>query len=1675
MNFYSQSFNFTSSAQGKVDPRTGLFSVNMPLAHLVGNNNLGPTLDLTLNYNPLQKNNSGFGIGCSIGTSHYDTKARLLTLSTGERYKVTETNTQPVVEQKKLDSFRFEKEESCYKVIYKSGVIEILSGPKTANDLKVPLEIYSPTGHKLTLKWKYFAGKPRLSSVSDQKSLLLQISYPGDDYVDTKVKVWPGTQEAHEMMFSFKNDHLVKLQHRGLSTPLLWKFDYDQVGQEHYIITQVTAPTGFVERVYYKPECMRFPKNAALSALPAVIRYVQSPGVEQPHIEARYDYSGYNYLGHGSTVDWSPDRDNLYGILDGYEYHSYETLIGKDHRVETKRTYNNFHLLTQEQVIQGTAFRISQTDYYALAGKSFDKQPAQFQLPKKQTITYQDSSKPRGEQIRNEVTITEFDQAGNLIKKITPDGTATLLEYYKKEGEGNHCPASPNGFVRFLKRKTICPARSDFPTPTQSISYTYISFLCKQKSPLANTVLLKQEEHYSDEKLLLDKTTGYIDDPTSSEHGRIKKIKRKRYDLDTPEKSYTTQEDFNFKIEDERLLQEATFTGHDGLSSTIKKEHSLYSGKLLLETDEQGNKTIYEYDQLGRILKHIFNQGTEYENTLTTTYNLVKDDQELVREISTTETDTKGNKKRTYFDGMGRVIKQVHNDVDWAAKERASDDANNPKWFETLKQEYNDIGRKVRIKTTDHALDPTQASTDPEETSLTAELSYSDWGGNHQTNFTDGHNEYTIYNPVSMESIQYMQIQQGHNNNTIAQGKRKIKYNLQRRPIRIEDYYSNDKLDSVILQQYDGLGRLCRVIDELHQITHYTYDALGRVTTQRLPDGTLIKKTYVQHTSKPLVSIISVVDDQGKTFVLGRQSFDSLNRLSNRESGGRKYLYHYEGASPKPSKVITPKGETLNYHYIPELNNALERLEYKVEEETQQQTFAYDQYTGLLTEAHQSGSMRHSMQYTSSGLLKSENFTTAAGDNLLTNYDYSLLGAPRSYTDVSGARQSYRYDQHNRHILTEDPLVRVEFQYDGLGRLIERKATNKSNGTCMKTIFSYDDFNREIKRKISFENNSILSIEYSYRANNQFSSRTTKRDEQTLRKEDFGYDRRNRLTQYHCSGGELPVDAYGKSIQKQEFTYDALGNIKSCFTEFEGGSDTASFHYDNAQDPTQLTSLSHSHGDYPKNITLEYDANGRLIHDEASRTLSYDPLGRLVSLNVEGVKRGEYSYDALDRLVGQKVSENDRRELYYLGDILVNEIHHKDGKKHCIRLIKEGNATMAISSSTLELTATDGMGSLLSAVSAQGAREDFCYAPYGSTQTRSSVSALVGFNGERMDPISGTYHLGNGYRAYNPALMRFNCPDSLSPFGAGGISSYVYCLGDPINRMDPSGHMSAQDWVAIGLGVVGILGSIFTAGTSIAAAGGLMAAVESASASSLITGGLSVAADVSFTASAALQESNPRASAILGWVSLGGMGAGSLVGSLAKRATKSTSSLSRAAEPLEIVEVSSPLTRSASHESLLDEASGYSAPTSVLSEDPVKNYSNSSKYMNAHDMQKPPNGWGLRGGTPGQGSSKAAKFADALVEKTMQPNPAPTVGKAVREMAKNYFETSEKAKEIQEQMQIRTPNECFENTRIQNEQAHARNVLMKKYQDFQSNNEQRSSWKDDTNVQPWQISPWGPK
>lgn len=107
---------------------------------------------------------------------------------------------------------------------------------------------------------------------------------------------------------------------------------------------------------------------------------------------------------------------------------------------------------------------------------------------------------------------------------------------------------------------------------------------------------------------------------------------------------------------------------------------------------------------------------------------------------------------------------------------------------------------------------------------------------------------------------------------------------------------------------------------------------------------------------------------------------------------------------------------------------------------------------------------------------------------------------------------------------------------------------------------------------------------------------------------------------------------------------------------------------------------------------------------------------------------------------------------------------------------------MALEAKNQSLLATDQSNSVLHA-----GHHSMTYSPFGYCQNL--VTAASGFSGEVFDPVMGGYLLGNGYRNFSPEIQRFHTPDSLSPFGAGGINAYVYCEGDPLNYIDPSGHI----------------------------------------------------------------------------------------------------------------------------------------------------------------------------------------------------------------------------------------------------------------------------------------------
>jgi RHS repeat-associated protein len=165
-----------------------------------------------------------------------------------------------------------------------------------------------------------------------------------------------------------------------------------------------------------------------------------------------------------------------------------------------------------------------------------------------------------------------------------------------------------------------------------------------------------------------------------------------------------------------------------------------------------------------------------------------------------------------------------------------------------------------------------------------------------------------------------------------------------------------------------------------------------------------------------------------------------------------------------------------------------------------------------------------------------------------------------------------------------------------------------------------------------------------------------------------------------------------------------------------------------------------------------------------------------------------YRYDPLDRQDTCTPYEQANIQRFYCKSRLATEI--QDTVRHCIfqyddHLLAQQQSQGAIFNTTL--MATDHQRSILNAH--DGNRPDpVAYTPYGHRTSENGLLSLLGFNGERRDSLTGHYHLGNGYRQFNPVLMRFNSPDRWSPFKEGGLNAYAYCEGDPRNRVDPTGH-----------------------------------------------------------------------------------------------------------------------------------------------------------------------------------------------------------------------------------------------------------------------------------------------
>lgn len=167
------------------------------------------------------------------------------------------------------------------------------------------------------------------------------------------------------------------------------------------------------------------------------------------------------------------------------------------------------------------------------------------------------------------------------------------------------------------------------------------------------------------------------------------------------------------------------------------------------------------------------------------------------------------------------------------------------------------------------------------------------------------------------------------------------------------------------------------------------------------------------------------------------------------------------------------------------------------------------------------------------------------------------------------------------------------------------------------------------------------------------------------------------------------------------------------------------------------------------------------------------------------------------------------------------------------------------------------------------------YSAHGYHCATGVMVGALGFNGEYVER-HGLYLLGS-YRAYSPALKLFCSPDSLSPFGAGGLNPYAYCLGDPVNHVDPTGHL--PDWAFVLSGLAATVVTAVISAPLLAVAGVGVGTAKVVGAALFKVAALATATSLG-TEIAKHVVDEQGAKDILGWVSFGSGIAGGMAAGL---------------------------------------------------------------------------------------------------------------------------------------------------------------------------------------------------
>lgn len=1467
--FHSQASNFFDCLKTGVDNRTGQFTLALVLPLPPANHLCGPALSLNLAFNTLgSMSDRGYGQGWNLGLSelYLDQETTRLTLTSGEQFAIDMDTSSFAIDQplrfldQKLETLQLlQQADGSLKVEKKNGESEILRQQQSSPRFLVE-EMRSAEGRRLFLDWQPFGDNDcMLQQIRDEQRTILLLE-KNDDAVHLTLN--PGTAQSATLRLLMSNDRLTQIQLPDIAPSFEIEYDTLELDRKARLLlpAKLRSPLGSTDIVHWATgkEGHHLPPGSPFPYLPRVASWTHSAGAPHNELNRSYTWVGdSNFLGFGSdqAFVWDIGRDNLYQTSHDYQYQVIETMTDAlgETLGTTSRTWNRFHLLTEERSQRGQCEVLTLMTYGIDPALEWPQQSVSCQLPHQVTTCYRDHSRENA--IRSEIITYRYDAFGNIVEVHYPNGVQEYSEYYPAQGSEG-CPADPLGLVRHLKCRTVVPAPGKGEAPTLGYRYTYQTLPSLLESAPAHLVIASEECFAVQDDRVLQRTEhSYVSEP-----GAL--YARERQSV-TYLGGKTTTTRYDYQLTKDELIIKTTvigFENDDENSASQTSAQSLLTGQTTWERDRNATINRYQYDVIGRIVRTTNAVDTPFQTIRTARYHLHDgvvghaSMSTLHSSVMIEQTDVHGCRQRQWLDGDGRVVMMEKEDLDHA-----------PGTFrEVSRQEYDALGRLVSQTQQDWL---GENATQP--LVLTSTTVYDDWGQPALSTSPEGIEHHHQNDPVTLRSEHWQSAGQW------VGRKLAIRHDSSGNPIEQQHLTPDGKRVRTLTQVRDGLGRTIEERIETDDvpaiITRMRYDDHGRVCEHVLADGTVLSWTYAAHSNGPHVETMMVTPQTeqvpGLPLRVGHQTFDGLGRQLSVEVGGRTTRHHYRPGQMPPVATTLADGNRVAFRYEPSLGNAL--IVSRVAGQPRER-LTYHERHYQPTQAE--GELGHQQwRFTPSGKPQHD-IWTVDGQTHETHWQYSLNGLLLGFTDAAGIQHQRMHDAFGRLASIKADRTRTSFTYDALSRPATLTTEDLVGDRVMNVQLDYDSLGRESRRTFSVTEGEQRQTFYQtlvYSPLDQLLTRTWQEDGRKT-EEHFAYDLRGRLVHYRADGEMAPQDPFGNVIVEQRFRFNAVDGLQEVHSTFaDGTDDTALFRFAET-DPTQVVSITHTHPSWPAKIDLSYDACGRLVHDSLGRRMTWNSQDRLTSVRYQQ-STCHYRYNPSGQLC-DRVLDGTLIRSFYSGAQLTHQLHQGEQ----VEMMSDG-ATLFALNKVAEgvqqsiLLGCDGQGSVrLQAGAELHSRR---YSVHGADSDPAAArNTAFGYCGEQHEPLTG-WIIPDAYRPYDPVLMCFLSPDNESPFGRGGINPYTYCGGDPVNRVDPDGH-SWVSWVAAAAGVaislavtvssmgsaVPAIAAMFTKGI-ISFNGILAVATATLNSISLGTGVAALALETS--------GKDEQAASVLGWISLG--------------------------------------------------------------------------------------------------------------------------------------------------------------------------------------------------------------